>query len=174
MSAVAWSALEEVAQPLARAGRELLDRFGFVLLGTVRPDGTPRISPVEAHLVRGYLMLVLIPGTRKAHDVRRDPRIAVQTPVTEAADPGGELKLRGRVSTVDATQRDATSAAVQLRSGWRPAASWLFLSVGVESAALLQWRAGDMLLTRWDPVRGLRGPQRRRLDPDAGRYRAVT
>ena len=170
MNAVAWSSFEEAAPPLARAGRDLLDRYGFVLLGTIRPDGTPRISPVEAHLVRGYLMLALIPGTRKAHDVGRDPRIAVQTPVTHAADPGGELKLRGRVSSVDAAQRAATSAAIESRSGWRPAPSWLFLSVGIESAALLEWRDGDMLLTRWDPVHGLRGPQRRRLDLDAGRY----
>jgi Pyridoxamine 5'-phosphate oxidase len=168
-----WSAFEQAAPPLARAGRELLDRFGFVLLGTVRPDGTPRISPVEAHLVHGYLMLVLIPGTRKAHDVRRDPRITVQTPVTEAADPGGELKLHGRVSTVDDAQRDATSEVIQSRSGWRPAPSWLFLSVDIESAALVEWRDGEMLLTRWDPVHGLRGPQRRRLDPDAGRYRVT-
>ncbi len=166
-----WSELARAAPELAGAGWDLVERYGFVLLGTVRRGGAPRISPVEAHLVRGHLMLVLIPDTRKAGDVRRDPRVALQTPVTQAADPGGELKLHGRVTEVGAQQRDATSDAVEARSGWRPAPSWLFLSVAVESAALLQWRDGDLLLTRWDPVHGLRGPELRRLDIASGRYR---
>jgi hypothetical protein len=168
-----WSALEQSAPQLAAHGRRLIERFGFVLLGTIRGDGTPRISPVEVHLVNGQLMLAMIPHTHKAHDLRRDPRVVLQTPVTDAADPGGELKLRGRVVQVDAGQREATADAVQARSGWRPGRLWLVVSVALEGAAYLGWERGEMLLLRWDQQGGLHPPQRRRLDLAAGRYAPV-
>ena len=55
-----WANFEAAAPLLAAHGRELIERFRFVLVGTIRSDGTPRISPVEAHIVRGHLMLVMI------------------------------------------------------------------------------------------------------------------
>ncbi|HEV8648400.1 MAG TPA: pyridoxamine 5'-phosphate oxidase family protein [Actinomycetes bacterium] len=168
-----WSAFEQSAPQLATHGRGLIERFGFVLLGTIRGDGTPRISPVEVHLVNGHLMLAMIPHTHKARDVQRDPRIVLQTPVTHAGDPGDELKLRGRAVEVDTEQREATADAIQASSGWRPESSWLFLSVVVEDAAYLGWEKGEMLLLRWDHERGLRRPERRRLDVPAGRYKPV-
>jgi hypothetical protein len=168
-----WSALEEAAPQLARHGRRLIEQFGFVLLGTIRGDGTPRISPVEVHLVDGHVMLAMIPHTRKADDVRRDPRVVLQTPVTHAGDPGGELKLRGRVVRVEADQREATADAIQAASGWRPGSSWLVVSVALESAAYLGWDQGDMLLLRWNRHRGAQDAERRRLDLPGGRYRPV-
>jgi Pyridoxamine 5'-phosphate oxidase len=168
-----WSALEESAPQLAAHGRRLIERYGFVLLGTIRGDGTPRISPVEVHLVNGHLMLAMIPHTHKAKDVRRDPRVVLQTPVTHAGDPGGELKLRGRAVEVDAAQRAASADAVQARSGWRPGPSWLVVSVALEGAAYLGWEQGEMLLLRWDQQGGPHGPERRRLDTTVGRYEPV-
>ena len=168
-----WSDLEESAPELATHGRGLIERFDFVLLGTIRGDGTPRISPVEVHLVNGHLMLAMIPRSHKALDVRRDPRVVLQTPVTQAGDPGDELKLRGRAVEVDDAQRDATADAIEAGSGWRPGSSWLFLSVAVEAAAYLSWQQGEMLLLRWDRESGLQRPERRRLDFTAGMYTPV-
>jgi hypothetical protein len=48
-----WADFEEAAPELAALGRERIERFGFVFLGTIRSDGGPRINPVEAHLVEG-------------------------------------------------------------------------------------------------------------------------
>ncbi len=92
-----WANFEAAASTLAAQGRELIERFRFVLVGTIRSDGTPRISPVEAHIVRGHLMLVMIPGTLKARDLLRDPRLLVNSPITHPDDPNTEFKLRGRV-----------------------------------------------------------------------------
>jgi hypothetical protein len=75
-------------------------------------------------------MLVMIPGTRKAGDVRRDSRIVLQSPITGAADPGQELKIRGRAAVVDDdVQREATADRIEAVSGWRPGPSWLFLAL---------------------------------------------
>jgi len=151
-----WADFESAAPELAAQGRELIDRQGFVLLGTIRRDGTPRISPVEARVVQGHLMLVMIRGTHKAHDVLRDARLVLNTPVFDPADPGCELKLRGRALPVD--DRDlleATAEATETASGWRPPADWHFFSVEVEDVALMEWDRGALAMTRWTGERGL-------------------
>jgi Pyridoxamine 5'-phosphate oxidase len=172
MGALRWAEFEVAAPELAARGRALIERFGFVLAGTIRADGTPRISPVAAHLAGGELMLVMIPGTQKARDVLRDPRIVLQSPVTEAAEPGAEFKLRGHAAKATSEAlRAATADTIETVSGWRPPRTWLYLAVAVQAAAHLAWTGEDMTLTRWDGDHGLRGPERRRLDPDAGTYR---
>jgi pyridoxamine 5'-phosphate oxidase-like protein len=115
---VRWADFEAAAPELAAEGRELVERFRFVFVGTIRRDGTPRISPVEAHVVGGQLMLVMIRGTLKARDVLRDCRVALNSPVVNPDDPGAEFKLRGRVVEVDdEALRDATAGAIEAASG---------------------------------------------------------
>jgi hypothetical protein len=83
---ISWSDFAIAAPTLAGPGEDLLQRNGFIFLGTIRPDGTPRISAVETHLVQRHLMLVMVAGTQKARDVRRDPRLVVQTPLSDPHD----------------------------------------------------------------------------------------
>jgi hypothetical protein len=133
-----WADLETAAPQLAARGRELIDRFGYVLLGTIRRDGTPRISPVEARVVEGQLMIVMIRGTHKARDVLRDPRLVLNTPISDPADPGSEFKLRGRVVVVeDRNLVEAAANATEAASSWRPPRDWHFFKIEVEDAALM-------------------------------------
>jgi hypothetical protein len=154
-----WADVESAAPDLAERGRELIERFGFVFLGTVRRDGGPRVNPVEAHLVSGDLALCLIPGSLKALDLARDPRAYLHTPVLEPASGApGELKLRGRALAVDeAALRDAIADAVAARSGWRPSGDWCTVTIDVESAAFHEWDAAAAVhrLTRWTPAKGI-------------------
>lgn len=150
-----WADFETAAPELAARGRELIDRLGFVLAGTIRRDGTPRISPVEARVVQGHLMVVMIRGTHKARDVLRDARLVLNTPVTDPADPGSEFKLRGRAIAVDeADLIEATATATEATSGWRPPADWHFFSIEVEDATLMDWEQGQLTMTRWSSERG--------------------
>ena len=45
-----WSAFRLQAPELAGHGEERFDRTGLCLLGTIRKNGWPRISPVEVSL----------------------------------------------------------------------------------------------------------------------------
>jgi hypothetical protein len=153
---IKWADFEMAAPELATQGRELIERFRFVLAGTIRMDGTPRISPVEAHIVRGHLMLVMIAGTLKARDLLRDPRILLNSPVTNPDDPNAEFKLRGRVVEIqDQVLREDTAGAIEAASGWRPPERWHFFSIDIEDAAFIAWEGGEMLMTRWSRDRGL-------------------
>jgi pyridoxamine 5'-phosphate oxidase-like protein len=151
-----WADFERAAPDLAVEVREQIDRSGFVLAGTIRRDGTPRISPVEARVVHGHLLLVMIRGTHKARDVLRDSRLVLNTPVFDPADPGCELKLRGRaVAVEDRGLLEAAANATEAASGWRPPADWHFFSIEVEDVALMEWDRGALAMTRWTAERGL-------------------
>jgi hypothetical protein len=46
---------KDASQALAALGRERLLGPGVVLVATIRPDGTPRLSPVEPFIMDGTL-----------------------------------------------------------------------------------------------------------------------
>ena len=105
-----WTDFEQAAPELAGLGRERVERYGFMLLGTVRRDGTARISAVEVRLVKGHLAMSFIHGSRKERDVRRDPRILLHSPMLNADDPNDQFKLRGRVVAIEDAELRAAAA----------------------------------------------------------------
>ena len=91
---MSWQRLESEARELARLGRERL-ASGLALLGTIRADGSPRVSPIGAFFIEGELVIGVMARSGKARDLRRDPRFALQSPVTEPDAGEPELKLYG-------------------------------------------------------------------------------
>ena len=74
-----WTQFKESAPDLAKLAEERFQRHGLVLVGTLRRNGWPRISPVEPLIVEGVLYLGMTWRSQKALDLLRDPRITVQT-----------------------------------------------------------------------------------------------
>jgi hypothetical protein len=58
--------LEVAVSSLGRAARERLLGPGVVLVGTIRRDGCPRISPVEPFVLDGDLWLSMLWQSHKA------------------------------------------------------------------------------------------------------------
>lgn len=83
------------------SGRRRLGDPGVVLVGTIRRDGSPRVSPVEPLLWNGDLWLSMGRSSRKAADLERDARILVHSIVTGREGTLGEDKVRGRAAPVD-------------------------------------------------------------------------
>lgn len=68
-----------------------LDATGVALLGTLRLDGSPRISPIEPYLADGQLLIGAMAWSQKAADLRRDPRHVLHSAVTGPHNGEGEL-----------------------------------------------------------------------------------
>src|SRR6478736_9023004 len=96
-----WAELELAAPEITALGRDLLDRFQFVLVGTLTKDGSPRVNPCEAYVIDGHLLLNMMPQSLKALDLLRDDRVYVHTPVTSKDGTEGEFKLAGRALTLE-------------------------------------------------------------------------
>jgi hypothetical protein len=157
-----WAEFEAEVPELAQKCRELIERFGYMLVGTIRRDGTPRISPVETHFVAGQLVVAMERATLKARDVLRDPRLVLNAPITDPDDPGAELKLRGRALPVEGGGlREAAADTIERVSGWRPPPDWHVFSIDVEDAAYIGWHKGEMTMDRWRPGHPIQHSERR-------------
>jgi hypothetical protein len=95
-----WSEFSAAAPELAALGLDLFDATGLCLLGTLRRDGSPRISPCEPFVVDGELMLGMMWRSKKALDLLRDPRLVVHSPQCDRNGATGDFKLYGRVNEV--------------------------------------------------------------------------
>ncbi len=70
-------------------------------LATLRKDGSPRISGIEADFIDGELYLGMMPGSAKLGDLVRDPRLALHSPTEDPPEGSpsrwpGEAKIAGR------------------------------------------------------------------------------
>src|SRR5262245_66489877 len=72
-----------------------LNSAHVALLGTLRRDGSPRISPIEPYIVEGQLLIGAMAWSAKVGDLRRDPRYVLHSVVTGPDSGEGELKLYG-------------------------------------------------------------------------------
>jgi Pyridoxamine 5'-phosphate oxidase len=100
-----WADVERSEPAFAAAVRQRLDAHRHKTIATLRADGSPRISGVETTFADGDLWLGMMPGSRKAVDLRRDPRLALHSgsPDPDDADPSrwpGDAKLSGRAEEV--------------------------------------------------------------------------
>ncbi len=89
------------------------------MLGTLRPDGFPRISPVEPRFFEGELWIGGMPGTAKFRDLVRDPRFTLHTATVDAAVSEGDAKVWGVVEDVqDAELHQRYAAALYDETGF--------------------------------------------------------
>jgi hypothetical protein len=90
-----WGEFEREAPEIAAAGRRMWTQIDLAYIGTVSPDGWPRIHPIVVVFVEGDLMFAIGEQTQKFADLQRDSRCALHTPHLDANDE--EFFVRGRV-----------------------------------------------------------------------------
>jgi hypothetical protein len=130
-----WGEVTKQAPDLAAGVRASFDQHKHKILATIRKDGSPRVSGIETEFRDGDVWLGMMPGSVKAQDLRRDPRLAVHGPsLADADDPAagpGDAKISGRaVEVTDPVTRAA---------------------LGVEDAGWFRIDVTEVVLTRVDP-----------------------
>jgi hypothetical protein len=129
------------------------------MLGTVRADGSPRISPIEPHVHAGELLIGAMVWSRKAADLRRNPRYVLHSLVTGPDTGEAEFKLYG--SAVESNDALHRSVARAWWSGY-PAEAALVFKLLVDAAVSVTWdtSAQLMMVDRWSIRRGYARYQR--------------
>jgi hypothetical protein len=95
-----WGEIEGQAPELAQDARKLLEAHVHKTIATLRADGSPRISGIEAKFIDGDLWIGSMPGSRKSADLARDPRFALHSGSDDPPDWGGDAKLSGVVEAI--------------------------------------------------------------------------
>ena len=97
----AWRDVETAEPEFAQRVRGLFDAHRHKTIATVRADGSPRISGIEAAFENGDLTFGSMPKSRKGADLLRDPRFALHSATVDPVDGSeaqwpGEAKVFGR------------------------------------------------------------------------------
>jgi len=126
-----WQQILDTAPHFAAAVRRHFDARTHKTIATLRVDGSPRISGIEASFANGDLSFGSMSNARKAYDLRRDQRFALHSGSMDPPDWEGDAKISGRAQEVEPNRfrADIEEAVVvrlnEARDGlvielWRP------------------------------------------------------
>jgi PPOX class probable F420-dependent enzyme len=89
--------------PIPDDVRTLLDAPNIAHIATVLPDGGPHCVPIWVGVEDDRVVFLTSPGSRKARNIARDPRVAIS--VADRDRPNVMAHVRGRV--VEVVEGDA-------------------------------------------------------------------
>jgi len=99
--------------------RELLDGTPIAHLATLLPDGAPHSVPLWIGTHGDHVAILTGPDSRKARNLRRDPRVAIS--LTPPDDPFTPVTLRGRlVGWLDGDEGWAAVDAISVKYTGQP------------------------------------------------------
>ncbi len=139
--------------------RAAFDAHRHKILATVRRDGAPRVSGIEASLTAGELWLAGIRESVKFADLRRDPRMALHSGSDEPDRWSADAKVSGRaVEVTDAVERTRFASA----AGIPDDGSFELFRVDLDQVVLTAVSEGKdfLVISSWRPGRGLTRTQR--------------
>lgn len=154
-----WGEVAESAPEFAALVRESFESHKHKTVATLRKDGSPRVSGIEAYIVGDDLWFGSMPGALKARDLRRDPRFALHGPpvLLDAGDSGtspGDTKLSGYA--VEVTDRDRIAPMLAAR-GFGPDAfpESHFFTADIREVVLTRIEGSVMVMDLWRPGQGV-------------------
>ena len=106
-----WQDVARSAPEFAGRVRALFDAHKHKTIATLRADGSPRISGIEAVFEDVELVFGSMPRARKGVDLRRDPRFALHSATVDPVegtekDWPGEAKIAGRAVLTEGKDSD--------------------------------------------------------------------
>ncbi len=148
-----WKAFEQAEPEFAGRVRKLFDAGRHKTIATLRADGSPRISGIEAEIVDGNLRFGSMTGARKGADLKRDARFALHGPTFhpeegQEKDWPGEAKIAGRaIAAVPVTAADGSE---------QPDGEMFIADITEVVITGLDAEATRLVVESWTPERGLR------------------
>ena len=142
-----WQEIEAAEPDFARRVQKRFDAYKHKVIATLRKDGSPRISGVEAAFAGGQVTLGMMPGSVKAHDLQRDPRLALHSGTEDPSEKPGEVidaKLSGLANEITGLEYTAFQIDVK---------EVVLITIG---------ESGDhLVIETWREGRGLRSVKRK-------------
>ena len=92
-----------MSQTIPNEFRDLFTKRAFASLGTVRPNGSPRVTPVWCDVDGEFVIVNTAKGRHQDKNIRRDARVAVV--IIDPDNPYRYLEIRGHA--VETSEQDA-------------------------------------------------------------------
>lgn len=148
----AWRDVERAEPDFAERVRALFDAHRHKTIATLRADGSPRISGIEAVFEDGELAFGSMPNARKGADLRRDPRFALHSATIDPVE-GSEAQWPG-----EAKISGLAIAAGAVTEG--PEGERFHAEIAEVVHTHLNKEATKLVIEWWTPSQGLRSIER--------------
>jgi hypothetical protein len=139
-----WIEFAAQAPDLAEFGKARF-QSGVAYLGTLRPDGGPRVHPVTP-ILGEQLFLFMEPTSPKGKDLARDARYTLHCSVADSSGGDGEFYVRGRaIQTGDPLLREQAVRA----ASYVPQSHYILFVLTIEFAFMNSYVDGKANPHRW-------------------------
>ena len=148
----AWKDVEDAEPGFAARVRKIFDAHKHKTIATLRADGGPRISGIEAEFADGELTFGSMPGARKGADLHRDPRFALHSPSVDPPEGNpagwaGDAKIAGRAVPAGTVGGDTDGELFRA-------------DIDEVVVTGLNAEASKLVIETWTPDRGMRRVER--------------
>lgn len=144
-----WADFERAAPELAGLVRERFASTQLVMMGTLRKNGWPRVTPIEYTLWDGQLVIGGMWQSKKLLDLLRDPRCAFHSTTSNKDGTEGDAKLYGRATTLPEERLEPYWQHIYDEIGFRPDGPAHVFTIDIESAGYVVFGEGTMRMLRW-------------------------
>ena len=108
--------------PIPAEYADLLVKPAIAHVATLMPDGSPQVTPVWIMREGDLLVINSARGRLKDKNLRRDGRIGIE--ISDPANSGRYLSVRGRVIEITEADGDAIIDALSLKYTGNPSYKW--------------------------------------------------
>lgn len=140
-----WAEFAKQAPELAAFGAERIGGNRVAYLGTLRPDGGPRVHPVTP-ILGEQLFRFMEPTSPKGNDLQRDPRYSLHGTVEDSSGGNGEFYVRGHAELIEDSE---VRAKVVKAATYEPAERYILFALSVEFAFMNIYGNGEPNPRRW-------------------------
>jgi hypothetical protein len=155
-----FAVVESEEPDFAARVRAAFDKHVHKVLATLRADGSPRVSGIEARFADGELWLAGMPQAVKFADLRRDPRMALHSGSDDPDTFSADAKISGRaVEITDRAQLAAYAGEAEVPEQAQP---FELFRIEVDQVVLtaLSDARDALVISAWRPGRGITSTRR--------------
>jgi hypothetical protein len=126
------------------------------ILATLRADGSPRVSGIEARFLDGELWMSGMPRSVKFDDLRRDPRMALHSGSDEPDTFRADAKVSGRAVAI--TDEGTRAAFAERAAVPEELSGFELFRVDLDQVVLTAVSEDKtaLVISSWRPGKGLR------------------
>ena len=155
-----WGGLAAAEPEFAATVRARLTHHRHCIIATLRRDGAPRLSGIEAWFWEDDLMLGMMPDSRKAADLDRDARFELHSSPTDTNLQDPDARLWGTAQrVVDPATIERFAASLPYPSQQHELMD--LFRADLQGALLARVEENRLVLESWRPGRSVRRHARR-------------
>lgn len=149
-----WQDVVDTEPDFAAEVQGVFDAYKHKTIATLRRDGSPRLSGLEVDFVAGEATFGMMPASKKAADLRRDPRTEIHS--TSVIEEGQERSWAGD-ARISGRAREVTDPDERKRYTEAPSEAHPLFALDIQRVVRIKLEGSPphLLVQTWRPGRPL-------------------